>query len=692
MKQTGFKRVCHVFLFSIILFSSCSNKKENCLDLSHSFSYLNVGSEAGTIEQITSREKEFQKLDKWGHCNISDIAGISGNYVWVKADFEVPENLKDKDLSFFVSYIHFAEKTYLNGELIGESGVFPDKNGKGERSSMYSTHLYRLGSLREGKNTIYIQVYSKGHAECSGYCLVGPSSSLSKLSTYNAFWSSRFYLLLCSSPFITFLLFIALFITNRKHKDWNNYFFAMENIFTIGMLAYFFASEVPLYENWGIPHIWYTKIFLCCGTCLVIHFVSLFTINFINGSIPKKINIIQEVLLILIVIIIILIPTFEMLMNLTWPIASLAFIKFCIGFYYPICGLKKEDKKKKSIIFLLAFSPFYITIVAFEVIVSNIDYSMVSYWPVLGQLLSNFVFIIILCKNMNKVQEDNEYLNENLEREIQLQTVDLTFANERLEQEINRSEKDLEMASVVQQKFMLPEHREMKGWEISILYEPLSKVSGDLYDYYYFEDDLKGFSLFDVSGHGIAASLVTMLAKEIIFKTYKKAAPDENVSDTLLRINESIIKSKGDIENYLTGLLFRIIPNEDGSSKIQMASAGHPYPIWYSTKADDIELLLLAPEQIQVGAIGIKNIEVSYPSIEFELQKGDVLVACTDGLFESYNENHEQFGRERAEQIVKQNHNLSCDEIKEKIISELNKFIADTPRDDDVTIIVLKKV
>lgn len=697
MKLADFRRVCHVYFLSIFLFSSCSHvtKPDNSIDLSHSFSYLDVGTELCSLEEVQARDNEFQKLEKWCHCNISDIAGITGNYVWIKADFELPENLKNEDISFFVSYIHFAEKTYMNGELLGESGIFPDENGKGELSSMYRTHFYHINNSllnEDGKNTIYIQIYSRGHAEANGYCFVGPTQALTKLSTFNLLLSSRLYLMLFASPFITFLLFFVLFITSRKNKDWTNYFFAMENIFTIGMLGYFFAGEVPIYVNWGIAHLWYTKFVLCCCTCLVIHFVSMFSIQYISGNIPKRINIIQEGLLIVIIIAILVMPDLPTLMNFTWPIAALAFIKFVIGLYYPIRGLKNKDQHKKSVIFLLAFTPFYISIFAFIILNYIIDYSIVAYYPVLGHQLSNFVFIIILCKNMNKVQEDNEYLNENLEREIQLQMVDLTFANERLEQEINRSEKDLEMASVVQQKFMLPEHREMKGWDIAILYEPLSQVSGDLYDYYYFDNELKGFSLFDVSGHGIAASLVTMLAKEIIFKTYKKAAPAENVSDTLLRINESIIKSKGDIDNYLTGLLFKIIPNKDGSSKVQMASAGHPYPIWYSTKADDIELLLLDPEQIQVGAIGIKNIEVSYPSIEFEIQKGDVLVACTDGLFESYNENHEQFGRERVEQIVKQNHNLSCEEIKEKIISELNKFTAGTPRDDDVTIMVLKKI
>ena len=183
---------------------------------------LSIQYDRNPIETIKSRlktpESILDKMNRKGfpltvdsiEQNISDIAGISGNYVWIKADFELPPNLPSDDISLFISYIHFAEKTYLNGELIGECGVFPDANGKGERSAMYRTHFYRLNKnlLNEaGKNTIYIQIYSKGHAESSGYCYIGPTDVLTELSTFNLFWSSRFYLLICASPFITFVLF-----------------------------------------------------------------------------------------------------------------------------------------------------------------------------------------------------------------------------------------------------------------------------------------------------------------------------------------------------------------------------------------------------------------------------------------------------------------------------------------------------
>lgn len=699
MMLKGCKRVIHVFLLSIFLLTSCSHvtKPENCIDLSHSFSYLDVGTEPGTLEQVMVRDGEFKKLEKWCHSNISALAGITGNYVWIKADFELPENLKGEDISFFVSYIHFAEKTFLNGEMIGESGIFPDKNGKGEQSSMYRTHFYRMNNKllnRDGKNTIYIQIYSRGHAEANGYCYVGPTQVLTKLSTFNLFLSSRMYLLLFASPFITFLLFFVLFITRRKNKNWTNYFFAMENIFTIGMLGYFFAGEVPIYISWGIPHLWYTKIVLCCCTCLVIHFVSMFSIHYINGEIPKRVNIIQEILLIIIIIAIMVMPDLPTLMNFTWPIAALAFIKFVIGLYYPIRGLKNKEQHKKSVIFLLAFTPFYISIFAFIILNYIVDYSIIAYYPVLGHQLSNFVFIVILCKNMNRAMEENTYLNENLEREIQLQTVDLTFANERLEQEFKRSAKDLEMASIVQKKFLPPLENKFYGWEISVNYEPLSTVSGDLFDYYNDEDKLIGLSLFDASGHGIAASLVTMLSKNIIFRAFKESFNSgDSISSTLKRINNQIINAKGSVDNYLTGEILKIGEIDDvGKCNIELSSAGHPYPILFSTKENSIEELLTDPAEVQVGAIGIPDIEVSFPTIKFEMRKGDVLVVFTDGLLESANENHEQFGRERINEIVRKNYNHSAKEINLEIVNNLNDFMGGVLRDDDITVIVLKRV
>ena len=56
----------------------------------------------------------------------------------------------------------------------------------------------------------------------------------------------------------------------------------------------------------------------------------------------------------------------------------------------------------------------------------------------------------------------------------------------------------------------------LKNYEIAYYNKAMAGVSGDFYDFYYNNTSLEGFGIFDVSGHGLASGLVTMLAKNII--------------------------------------------------------------------------------------------------------------------------------------------------------------------------------
>ena len=94
---------------------------------------------------------------------------------------------------------------------------------------------------------------------------------------------------------------------------------------------------------------------------------------------------------------------------------------------------------------------------------------------------------------------------------------------------------------------------------------------------------------------------------------------------------------------------------------------------------------------MQYGAIGIKGIDVSFPQINFMMSDGDVLVCYTDGLTEAMNANRELFGKERVKQIIQDNHSKTSREILNALKTAVDDFAADTPADDDMTVIVLRR-
>ena len=233
-----------------------------------------------------------------------------------------------------------------------------------------------------------------------------------------------------------------------------------------------------------------------------------------------------------------------------------------------------------------------------------------------------------------------------------------------------------------------------RGWELSISYNALdSNVSGDLYDYYFTEGILDGLGIFDVSGHGIPAGLMTILAKSIIsqhFITGKTQA--EPISNVLEDINKSYIKEKVNVENYITGILFRFSEfNQKDVCSVEFANAGHPYPLFYSA-ADDKVIELKQDEEKQYGILGVEGLEVSFPPISFRAAQDDIIVCFTDGLTDCSNLHGDDFSKDRIIKILQQYHDESAIMIMNRIMDKLEDFKGNAQFSDDVTLIVLKRV
>ena len=64
----------------------------------------------------------------------------------------------------------------------------------------------------------------------------------------------------------------------------------------------------------------------------------------------------------------------------------------------------------------------------------------------------------------------------------------------------------------------------------------------------------------------------------------------------------------------------------------------------------------------------------------------------TDGLTETVNNEGLSFDIVRVIEVLKKKKDLSAEEIMQNLMDTINKFSADTPRTDDVSVIILKRV
>jgi sigma-B regulation protein RsbU (phosphoserine phosphatase) len=77
---------------------------------------------------------------------------------------------------------------------------------------------------------------------------------------------------------------------------------------------------------------------------------------------------------------------------------------------------------------------------------------------------------------------------------------------------------------------------------------------------------------------------------------------------------------------------------------------------------------------------------------EYFLKPGDSIVLYTDGITEAENQTKNQYGQERLLEVIQQHSTESAAQIKEAIISDVQKFVGpEQPSADDITLVVLQR-
>lgn len=700
------------FLFFLALLTSCKMDKKDKphrLYLAHSFMWATATAD-DTYEDAIEEYENFSPLYDMTTKNIQHIFaddgnfGLSGHYLWIRADFSLPDYLKHQSLGLSIPYLRMADKTYVNGNFVGSLGNFPPN----EYSALYSAHNYVIpeGILnQEGNNTILIKIWSHGQSGISKNTFISTVDDARTYSELVTFFYTRIYFYFQGGLFLTILLFSMMSVAfgcNRSYK-----FFALVNLTTMSFMTAFFSPELAVNHAFNLSYFWFMKISFSTSLVATFYLLSDFIAEFINYKQSHKILSIRLILFLIFETIIISTRNYDDLMKITIPMIFVIIAHISFGIYFWLKSLLRKETRREALILIQGFVPVLFGIIIDISVRKLSPDSVFPFFSLFSWQGTIIFFIIVLSRRAFLMYKENivktielKDLNENLEKKVIERThelkdanYELSVLNARLEKEKFRSELELEMASIVQRKFFPQPIKHFKGWDIAICYEPLAKVSGDLYDYYNFKNILNGISIFDVSGHGISASLITMLSKNIISHAFQRGYRNrESIEHMLNRINNSIITEKGEIDNYLTGLLCRFSEfDEKDICTVELGNAGHPYPLHYNANEKLIKEIKQDEKRQHYGAIGMRGLDVSFPEIKFTMGKDDLFVCYTDGLTESSNNREEQFGLNRVKQIVSENHDKSPEEILKILTDKLQEFIGEQPIEDDITIMILKR-
>ncbi len=79
-----------------------------------------------------------------------------------------------------------------------------------------------------------------------------------------------------------------------------------------------------------------------------------------------------------------------------------------------------------------------------------------------------------------------------------------------------------------------------------------------------------------------------------------------------------------------------------------------------------------------------------YEQETVQLERGDLLVAYTDGVTEARNGDDQEFGEERLRAIVNVSAHVRAQELSERIVQSVREWCGDVPPHDDLTLVVMR--
>ena len=620
---------------------------------------------------------QFTKLAKV--CN-----GRKGD-IYLKTSFMVPKELKGQRLKIFLGNVKIANEFYLNGVYIDHNGTFGDiPFSNGSKASAYILPPALYDDNKRNEIIIHVQV------DCEGRMGELPFISTErKVIAYEQrhdFFNSKMHMVISMVMFLIGIMYFTVFSLRRKDRQY--FSFALLNLFSCFFLFYFCIGEFPIFSEINISYLLVQKLFRGIASILSSYFAVSFMRDYIGFNESLSRRIFRTALTVG--------PCFflgftqnmhDFFLYLGISYAG-TLIQMLMAVQFIFKSLK--TKKKKVIELLIGFTPVLLSLVITSILLL-LNKKVYSLIIVFGWQAVIFTFLAMLIISFASMSNRVEFLNANLERLVQNRTEELTKSNTALEEtnthlkyEIERAEKEIELASFVQQSFYNVKLPDFKNYEVAYYNKPMAGVSGDLYDFYFNKDSLEGFGLFDVSGHGISSGLVTMLVKNIINDEFTKGKKLP-LQDVMSITNDRIIAQKGNVENYLTGILARINGNN-----VDFVNAGHPNVIVLRAKTHTLEVIKRG-ELKESGIIGISGFPVTFECVSVPIEKGDIMLLYTDGVTETMNRNREEFGVERLKRTFLKGSDLKLQEQIENIVEEAKTFANRTKIADDITLVMVMK-
>ena len=248
--------------------------------------------------------------------------------------------------------------------------------------------------------------------------------------------------------------------------------------------------------------------------------------------------------------------------------------------------------------------------------------------------------------------------------------------------ELRRKTEELDFARKVQLSMLPQGDIDLDRVEIVGRMRTATEVGGDYYDFMPLDEDRYCIVCGDATGHGMSAGLIVGMTKAALINLIRQ--PDLQPTQHLLHdLNLTLYES---ITRRGIGMCLGVNLLCLKDLKLQVSSAGMPFPLWYRAEPDVLEAL-----EMKCPPLGFMR-TLPLEGRSLQLKAGDVLVFPTDGL----GERRDRSGQYWSHQAMKSALRRICREkksaaaIAEAFLEASDRFAEGREHEDDMTVVVIR--